>query len=209
MPPHGQPYGMVKPFETRMASMGTWALALGIVNLVQMGYGLLNTVVGDPSAQFANMPGGGPMDANAMQEAFVTFQEKVMFAETMRSLPFIAMSAWSVHMGMRLRKGDRAALKVAQQWVYGAFLTLAFSLAIQVFFTTPATLELFDKITASMPKSGAQAQEAKAMMESIMYGAVIVGLIMGTVVMAIWPVVLKIWSGRLIKEDEDNPGNAF
>jgi len=191
-----------------MSSMGTWALALGIVNLVQMGYGLLNTIIGDPSAQFANMPGGGPMDMQIMQEAFESFQQKVLFAETMRSLPFLGMSAWSVHMGMRLRKGDRTALKVAQQWTYGAFLVLAFSLAIQVFFTIPATFELFEKITESMPSSGAQAREAKSLMEGIMTGAVVVGLVMGTVVMAIWPVVLKIWSGRLLKESE-TPGDVF
>jgi len=191
-----------------MGSMGTWALALGVVNLVQMGYGLLNTVVGDPSAQFSSVPGGGPIDMQVMQGAFETFQQKVLFAETMRSLPFLGMSAWSVHMGRRLRKGDRAALKVAQQWVSGAFLVLAFSLAIQMFFTIPATFDLFEKITEAMPGNTVQDREAKGVMESIMTAAVVIGLIMGTVVMAIWPVVLKIWSGRLLKACEA-PGEVF
>lgn len=197
--PYGPPQ---KPFEQRLSAMGTWALALGIVNIIQMGFGLLNTVFGNASGMegMQAIPGGGGgMDAQVMQDAMIAFQQKITFVEAIRMVPFIFMSGWSVHMGMRMRKGDDTALKTAQQWVYAAFMVLVFSVALQLFFVLPAMIELTDKMVDSMP-AGPGSDEAKAFMGPFMVGAMGFGVVIGALVMAIWPVILKVWSGRLMKE---------
>ena len=93
---------------------------------------------------------------------------------------------------------------MARQWTLAAFGVIAVSLLIQIVAIVPATIDyqrqLFEALPAVPAGKGASPFNVKKMMSSMTAVTSIVGVVMGTLSVAVWPVALRIWAGKLIRE---------
>ena len=78
------------------------------------------------------------------------------------------------------------------------------SALIQALVTVPATIAYTQQVMDMMPDmpTGASAPpfDVKEIMAVITKVSTMVGLVLGTLVLAIWPIVLHVWAGKLMRE---------
>ena len=130
------------------------------------------------------------------------FMDRIALWEALRTIPFALCSGVLIMIALRLRKGDRTALKTARVWVLWAFLAVAVSTVVQAMVTVPATIEYQAKVMAAMPMPGGSGAgfDVKDMVGSMTTIAVWAGVFFGAFGMAVWPLVLFFWSKKLTKE---------
>jgi hypothetical protein len=206
--PYGPPFPV--PLHDRLRSLGTLALVLSIMQIASTVLGLLSNLGSSSMMGFQRqMMGGGAAQSEAIFKAAEEFSGKIAVAEAIRGVPFAIASGWLLMIAMRLRRGDVTALKPAREWPFVAFGVLALSVIVQLTFSVPAMMEYQQRIVSSMPAMpkgrGAPPFDFAAMMETMMAGAAYGGMVIGTVVMSIWPIVLRVWSGRLLRDAQAQP----
>jgi hypothetical protein len=151
---------------------------------------------------FPTTPHGPPM--NAMLDAAQALSRRIAPWEIGRTLPYVAATVLLLLIAIRLRRGEVAALVTARQWAFAAFGVVAVSLLIQIVAILPATMDYQRVIVESMPAApagtGAPPFDMKQMMSSMTLVGTLVGLVMGTAFMSAWPIVLYVWSGKLLRQ---------
>ncbi len=124
--------------------------------------------------------------------------------EIARTVPFLLATGLLLWIAVRLRQGDARALFVARQWTLAAFGVIAVSLLIQVVAIVPPTMEYQRQVVETIPTvtagKGAAPFDVKQMMSSMMVVGAVFGVVTGTLFLSAWPVVLRVWAGRLIRE---------
>jgi hypothetical protein len=195
------------PPAKRYETLGTVTLVLALLEVAYCLFRLVSQLLNSSlieaeRAFFPSTPHGPPM--GAMFDAARVFAQRIAPWEAARTVPFLVASAYLAWLALRLRRGDARALFVARQWVWAAFGTIALSLLIQVLVTMPATMEYQRQIVETMPTlpagKGAPPFDMKQMMGSMTLVGAILGVVVGTVVLSVWPVVLWVWAGKLIRE---------
>ena len=136
-------------------------------------------------------------------EAALIFAKRIAVWEALRTIPFLLATVFLLWIALRLRKGDMEALRSAQTWMFSAFAAIAVSLLIQILVTVPATLEYQHQVATLMltPPAGKSPPVAmREMMSAMTMVVTIVGVVIGTLVLSVWPVVFYVWAGRLLRE---------
>jgi hypothetical protein len=152
----------------------------------------------------------GPSFAK-MTNAAEAFAAKIQVWEAVRTAPFLLASVVLLWIALRLRKADAKALVAAKTWALVALGVVVFSLLIQIVVTVPATMEyqrvVVDMIP-TMPK-GASAPpfDIKQMTSSITIASMLIGLVVGTAMVTVWPIGLYFWAAKLLRETADHAGS--
>lgn len=204
--PYGRPYPV--PLHDRIRSLGTLALVLAIMQIASTVLGLLSNLGSGSMMGFQRQMMGGAAQSDAIFKAAEEFSGRIAIAEALRGVPFAIASGWLLMIATRLRRGDVRALKPAHEWPFLAFGVLVLSVIVQLTITVPATMEYQQRIFSAMPampKGSGAPFDMGAMMNTIMTGAAYGSLVMGTLIMAIWPIVLRVWSGRLSRDPQAQP----
>lgn len=193
--------------QSRRVLLGNVSLALAILDLLYCLYRLLmpflsRSIVGFQREMMAST--SGP-NMSEMMDVAQKFADRIAPWEALRTVPFIIASAVLLWIAIRLRRGDGEALRTARTWAFGAFGAVAISLLIQVLVIVPATLdyqhEVMGMMLKTMPagRSGSPV-DVGAIAGSITLASTVVGVVMSTLGLLIWPVALLIWTGRLTRE---------
>ena len=191
------------PFQARVARLGTIALVLGVIQLGQ-GLTMLANLVSPPTTpswtkDMLTRDAPDPEAARRVVEAADRLNATLARIEPLRALPFCLASAFLIAIAIRLRRGDPAALRSARSWVGAAFAVLAFSVLVQVQKTLPPTMEYLREYVAVTPQPD---PSLRPMMESMIGFGAVAGVVLRTAIMAVWPILLFVWSGRLLREAE-------
>lgn len=213
-PPYGHHGGapFVHPMQKRYNVLGTvtlvlagleiawglWKLASAALTglLVQLERYLLGSI---------SLPGPMPAPLTGMLSAMEDFARTIAIWDAVRALPFMVASTFLVFIGLRIRRGERQALFAARTWVWWALGIVAFSALLQVFTTIPATVDYQRQIAGLMPVApasgrGAAPFDITQLTDTWMMTSTLMGLISGTCFLATWPIVLRVWSDRLIAQ---------
>ena len=207
-PPPGAPPGTRAPPSParRRETLGTVCLVLSIIELLYCGYRLLSPllsrgILDAEKAFFRSMPTGAP--AKPMMDAAEAFMARIAVWEAARTVPFAVATCFLLWIAIRLRRGDAGALRAARTWMPFALGVVAVSALIQALVTVPATLEYQRQVVDLMPamSSGAKAPfDVKAVTSAVTMVSAIAGMALGTLFLSVWPVVLYVWAGRLIRD---------
>ncbi len=140
-----------------------------------------------------------------MVEPIQTFLDKMLIWEIVAAVPFAGCAAWLIFIGRRLRRCERAALGTIRTWTIAAAGCIVLSAVVQVFVTLPATnaysAELM-KVMPSTPASGRGAPpfDISKMVSSMTSAATGVGIVLGLLTAAAFPVALYIWAKKLERD---------
>jgi hypothetical protein len=204
--PQGAPRNAASPAK-RYETLGTTCIVLSALELLYcmqriVGSAFTKGIMNLERGLIPTLPGSPPV--GRMLDALESFAARIAIWESVRTIPFIVATGFLLWIGLRLRKGDASALLAAQRWMFGAFGAIAASLLIQVLVTVPATLEYQEKVMAALPAlpagRGAAPIDIKAMTSQMTLVFTILGSIVGTLFLSAWPIVLYVWSGKLIRE---------
>jgi len=190
----------------RYRTLGTTCLVLGILEVLVCVQRLLAQIFRGPltEAQRNLIPGVPERNTQAIMDAAREMTDKIALWESLRTIPFLVVTGFLLWIALRLREGDARALFAARRWVLGAFAAIAVGVVIQVVWTMPAMAEYQRKIMGSvLPMAGGDAAssvDVKEIAESVGALTVVLSVVGGTLVLSAWPIVLLVWSGRLIRE---------
>lgn len=205
-PPYGQPpYGPAAGVNASLSTLGTVCIVLGVIELFLCGWYYLNLLIGSDFFT-PSFPTTGPAAAMVgdIMAAAKVFTEKIAVANAVRSIPYTVATVFLILLGVALRRGEIRALERARAWSLWAFGAIAISLLVQVLVTFPATMDYQRAITKSITsvtsKGKAPPFDFAAMMDTMMIVSTVIGAVVGTLTMSIWPVTLRIWAGKLQKK---------
>jgi hypothetical protein len=201
------------PLEQRCRSLGTLCLVLGILEIVYCGQKLILQLLNSRivRAERALLP-SGPYAPSA-----TTFHEAEALArriapwETARTVPFVVAAVVLLFIARRLREGDLSALGAARQWALAALGVVAVSLLVQIVAVVPPTMDYQARVVELLPappRSRAPFDVGQFTSMATMIGMGL-GLALGAVGMAVWPVILYVWAGRLRAEAAARPLEAL
>ncbi len=191
----------------RYRTLGTTSLALALLELVWCLQKLVTqlfsrSIFDAQRSLIPQMPNGPSM--KVMAEAAHDFAQRIALWEVLRTVPFLVATGFLLWIALRLREGDARALFTARRWTLGAFGAVAVSTLIQIVWILPATAEYQRRIAASMPPipTGETTPpiDMKEMMGSITTLSLVFGLVLGAAFALSWPIVMRVWAGRLIRE---------
>jgi hypothetical protein len=207
--PHaGAPPGApVRSPAARYATLGTTALVLAVIQLLFDAQRMVSALFGGSfvSAERGLFPARAGMPSfDKMFDAAQAFAARIALWEAVRAIPFVLASSALVWIGVRLRRGDGAALATARRWVAGAFVVLIASVLVQAFVTIPATIEysktIFESFPAMPTGKAAMPFDIKEMTSQMTVVLAILGAFASTTILAVWPIVLFVWAGKLQRE---------
>ncbi len=190
--------------EKSLDSIGTACLALSALELVYCAEHVVSQLLGalqmkGPLAGWPGMPHAGPAEAqlDRMKDAIGGVMTKLAVWEAVRMIPFLVATSFLLWIAVRLRRGDATALHAARKWTLGAFAAIAVSLAIQLLVTMPMMTDAFGRFFASFPGSSSVFDDP--LLHTVMRVGTLVVTAGGALFMSVWPIVLLLWSGRLIE----------
>lgn len=209
----GAPPGQVAPAARRFETIGTLSLVLGLTECLSSLYQLLGSVMGRAMIEaqqrliaglLAGAKGAGAATPPAILGAVDDLMRRISVANALRALPFLVASAVLVAIALRLRRGDTSALRAARTWAFAALGVVAISALVQLFVTVPAMLEYGRRIAAAMPVPtsgrGAPPFDVGRLVNGVMLVSSLGTAIVGSLVLAVWPVALIVWAGKLDRE---------
>ncbi|MFO0756310.1 MAG: hypothetical protein U0359_07445 [Byssovorax sp.] len=206
------PWGALDPMAKRFNLLGTVSLVLAGLELA---YGLWKLVsaaftgifLQAERALLGSLAAPVPVPVSGMLSAVEDFARTIALWEAVRAVPLMVASVFLLLIALRIRKGDRQALLSARAWVWWAAGIVVFSVLLQLVTTVPATLAYQRQITGMMPtmtgpgaRHGASPIVVKQLSETWMMASTLIGIIMGAGFYATWPIVLRVWSDRLIAQ---------
>jgi hypothetical protein len=212
--PAGAPPGYVPnspgdgPLAQRFSSLGTVSLVLAILELLYCFWklcsaALVSSILAAPLSLGGSAPPPSPLPA--MMSTASEFASKLALWEAARSLPFAVASGFLIGIALRLRRGEREALFTARAWVWWALGVIVISVALQLFVILPMTLEYERRLMSgfpSIPSSGGGAPpiDIGHFMDTWTLISTGISLIVGTMIFATWPIVLRVWADRLLRD---------
>jgi hypothetical protein len=177
---------------------GLWKLASAALTglLLQLERALLGSL---------SLPGPVPVPVTGMLQAIEDFSRKLALWEAVRALPFMVASAFLIFIALRIRRGERQALFAARTWVWWALGAVVLSTLLQLVTTVPLTIEYQRQITSILPTvpsagPGGAPFDVKALTDTWMMASTLMGVMTGVAFLATWPIVLRVWSDRLIAQ---------
>ena len=114
----------------------------------------------------------------------------------LRQLLFMIASAVLLYVAVRLMRSDPQALALARSWSWGALAVVALSVLTQVAILVPAQLDYQNQIFESVPGGASGAPGIMSGMETFTTIWAVVMMVAGAVIMAVWPVVLRMWADK-------------
>jgi hypothetical protein len=139
-----------------------------------------------------------------MLDPIEVFLDKMLIWEIATAVPFAACATWLIFIGRRVRRCERAALGAVRTWTLAAAACIVFSLGVQIFVTLPATTAYSAELMKAMPAPkgghGAAPFDVHAMVSSMTSAATGMGIVLGTLIAAAFPVALYLWSKKLERE---------
>lgn len=202
------PGAAVATGDKRTETIGLVALILGILEAVYATYQVLGsflsaTIVQWQKSFFGGMPGASKSAMNpAMFDAAGRMLRRIAVGQTLRMVAFLAVTAWLIVIAVQLRRGRVEALETAKGWTWLALAALGMSVLIQAFVTVPAQIAYQHELFGSMPTAPggpppAGLMEGMNVMTTVMSVATV---FVGALLMAIWPIALRIWADRVQKQ---------
>jgi uncharacterized membrane protein YqjE len=209
-PPAGDAAPPLRPMPLpaeRYKKLGTTCLVLAILELVYCLWRLVGQLLTTPimKAERTMLPSSphGPR-MNDVWDAAQELSHRIAPWETARTIPFALATGFLLWIAIRLRRGDGAALFAARKWVFAAFGVIAVSLLIQIAVVVPATMDYQRHVADAMPVvshgSAPPPLDMKKFMSNMTVFGTVFGLVIGTVFVSVWPVILYVWAGKLIRE---------
>jgi hypothetical protein len=225
--PAGAPPGYVPhspgegPLAKRFNGLGTMCLVLAIVELLNcfsklVSAALVSSIFAGSLGAASGAPPSSPLPS--LMSTATEFAGKLALWEALRALPFAVASGFLIAVALRLRRGERAALFTARAWVWWAFGIIVLSVALQLFVTLPMTLDYERQMMSGLPAipssgRGAASLDIAGFMDTWTLISSGISLIVGTMVFATWPIVLRVWADRLLRdttpEEVQAPGIPF
>jgi hypothetical protein len=141
-----------------------------------------------------------------MMGPMMTFMEKIAVWEILRTVPFAIAAGWLIFIARRLMRSERLALRTIRTWCLATVGPIAMSIAIQLIFVVPATLAYTAAITKTMPSTapagtpGGPPFDVSIFMSSMTNAATGVGIVLGAITIALFPIGVYIWSSKLDKD---------
>jgi hypothetical protein len=215
IPPQGAPPGYLQqspgegPVAKGFSNLGTWSLVLGILELLFCFYKLVSAALSSSimamnRSLLGAAPTPPPAPLSGMMASVEEFTSKIALWEAIRALPFAIASGFLIGLAVRLRRGDRSALFAARIWVWFALGVIVLSVGLQLFVIFPLTLEYTRRLTSAMSSAstvgGKPVFDFGGVMDTMTLVSTGISLIVNTLFFAIWPVVLRLWADRLIRE---------
>jgi hypothetical protein len=191
--------------DKKIRTLGQVAFVLSLVELAYCAYRMFSSAVMGPLMRwyFESLLGRSGMRKVPFLEGMGDFMTKIAIAEVVRSVPFVVASVVLLRISLRLKRAEPAALDDARKWLFWALGAIAVSILVQAVVTLPATMEWQEKFVAAMPAMpppgtrGAPPFDMKQMITMMTMASSLVGLLFGSVMMAVFPVVVYVWAGKL------------
>ena len=122
----------------------------------------------------------------------------------MRLLPFAAATAVLIVLALRIRQGDVSAIRAARTWTLWALGAVAIYLVLTVVGIVPLLTSI------DLPTLGhrQRAGQRSALGQSVdLVTIALWGTAIGTTIAAsVWPVILRVWTGRLLASSVSGDG---
>jgi hypothetical protein len=207
-PPHlpndlarGSVPGAASTDQKRLETLGTFCLVFGITELLYAVYQVLAAAMGSSLLELqrrviagiaAGMSGRGAPAMPAVLDAAQDLVRRIAIANAVRMVPFVIASGVLVALALRLRRGDLSALRAARTWSYWALGVVGLSALLQLLVTVPATMDYGRRIFATlpMPPPGRAGPpfDVLRFMDTVMMASAIGTALIGSLVLAIWPI---------------------
>ncbi len=200
MSPGGQPaYPNPVPapsaaFDKKVRLLGNVALALAILKLLVFGYRILRslaTLVGLDDAPRHQV-------SRAITRGLDGYRRTVAIGDGLRAIPFIVVGVLLVLIALRLQRGDVSALDALRTWFFWSLGAVAISIVIQAVVIIPATLTW--EVAAANTLPSIPFFDMKGMVNAVAVGSLLFGVLFGTLLRLVIPVVLYVWAGQLQAE---------
>ncbi len=188
--------------DKRIKTLGTTALVLAILDLVWCLYKIGSAAISVPMMAFQRkmVPPASPGTPAGFEQLFEDMQENMVTLaawDAARQVLFAIASAFLVYIALRLLRSDASALSLAQTWTWGAFAVIVVSIGIQAAVIYPMQMDYLERMQEFIASSGPMPSGFGSTIEAFSLVSIIVTLVGGTIVMAVWPIVLRIWADRL------------
>jgi hypothetical protein len=194
--------------DKRTQTIGLVALILGILEAVYALYQLLGSLLSGAfihweKSFFGGMPGASRSAMNpAMFDAMERMVRRIAVGQSLRMVAFLAVTAWLIIIAMQLRRGSIQALETAKSWTWLALGAIGLSILLQAFVLLPAQIAYQQEVFKTLPTAPGRPPPAGLMDGiSMATNAMMVGTVFfGAILMAIWPIALRVWADRIQKE---------
>lgn len=207
IPSSATPPGVPAPTgDPRTQTIGLVALILGILESIYATYQLAGSLLSKYIVQWekaflGGMPGSKAAMPPPMFDAMDAMLKKIALGQSLRMVAFLAVTAWLIVIAVQLRRGSIEALESAKSWLWLALGAIGLSILIQAFVTAPAQIEYQNAVFASMPSPGSAPppgfMQGMSLMTNVM---IVVTIAVGALLMAIWPIALRIWADKIQKQ---------
>jgi hypothetical protein len=195
--PNPHPPPPLAPFDAldkKVRLLGSVALVLAILKLLVFGYRILRslaTLLGVDDA-----PHHVPM--RAIERGRDAYHRTIAIWDGLRALPYVAVGVVLVLIALRLQRGDTTALVSLRKWFFWSLGAVAISICVQAFAIIPATLKWEARAAEVVPSI--PIFDLKEMMSTIVVATLVFGVVAGSLLRMVIPVVLYVWAGRLQAE---------
>ena len=210
VPSAGAPPGAPAAYrDRRLETIGLVCIILAASQLAWFVYTVVSSAIGMLAVDLgsswlsSSAPGPLPPELKELMDATRTLMRTTAIWTLVRSLPFAALSGVLIHIGLGLRAGKRDSLLAAKRWMWWAFGALFVSALIQALITVPAALEYQRLMTEKLHAfsgTGAPPPAMSGPMDGWNTAWSVMGPVAGLVIMAVWPVALRLWADRLLQE---------
>lgn len=189
-------------------SLSTTAIVLCCAQLASflysIGAGLISITAGHFLAGVSTTGAGG---IDATMEEMRRFMQRMAVIDMARTLPFAICSIVLLVFAFGVRRGRLESLRKARTWVWFALAVVCLSLCLQLFVTGPMMSAYQRSLFARVGATGGS-EGGVDMFNLFASVGVIIGPIFWSAVWCVWPIVLRIWADRLIREVPNPPGQV-
>jgi len=206
IPPAGAPPGAVgqeAAAPRSWSNLGTLCMVLAGAQLLWFVYTVASAALALVALRYVSgylgsaSPGtaGAPGQLLDGVEAFARSQAIWQIA---RAVPFAACSVALAVIGFGIYRGRERSLRAARTWVWVALAVVALSLCLQIFVLIPESLE-YQRLLGGRMGTTPLGAKGSALDTYTLVMSIIMP-IGWSVILAAWPIALRVWTDRLLLE---------
>lgn len=198
-PASALPGGTPPQVDGDLASLGTTCLVLATLEILYALYKVAMSALSLFLMQSALS--GSPPSASGLDPMLELTQRYMLTAsltEMGRMVPYLVASGVLIAIAFRLRQGQAAALRATRLWAWCALAVVVLSVLVTAAITLPLSFELQEAVARQVPTGSAPPPGGTWELFGMLSG--IISMVVGAVVMSIWPVVLLFWTDKLERQ---------
>lgn len=198
-PASALPGGTPPQADRDLASLGTTCLVLAVLDIL---YALYKVAMSALSLFFMRSALSSPAPPSSAPDPMLALTERYMLTASLtemgRMVPYLLASGVLIAIAFRLRQGQAEALRSTRLWAWCALGVVVLSVIVTAAITLPLTLELQEAVARQFPTGSAPSPGGSWELLGMLSG--LIQMVVGAVIMSIWPVVLLFWTDKLQRQ---------